>query len=175
MAPTLRTEKLNELNDFIIHLHSKQQSWRVVALKYGGGDDAEDVVQDSYIKLIEWYNRTKPETLTDGVFFFIVRNTALDIARKGKQQTSVDELSKLLIADDPESQTHEFDICKIHEIVKGFHWFDAMLVDVYFNLSRKYSEEITMRQISDETGISLSTIFNTIKRCKERIKEAVEK
>jgi RNA polymerase sigma factor (sigma-70 family) len=166
---------LNELESFIIRLNSKNSSWVTVARKYGATDEAEDVVQESYIKLIEWAKRTEPETLTDGIFFFIVRNTALDIARKGTYTTSIEELTSVFVSEDSETPTFEFDINAIHESISGFHWFDAKLIDLYFNLSRTYPEEVSMRQISEETGISLSTIFNTIKRCKQRIREAVEK
>lgn len=157
----------------IIQLHKKHASWVTVAIKYGAQDMAEDVVQDSYIKLIEWSTNNKNKPITEGLFFFIVRNTALDHSRKNKPHTDLDGLQLA------EMLTHEQiftdrQIEAIHITLARFHWFDAKLLDLYFNLSRKYDQEVSMRTLSEDTGISVATIFNTIKRCKQRIKKALE-
>jgi predicted DNA-binding protein YlxM (UPF0122 family) len=40
-----------------------------------------------------------------------------------------------------------------------------------FNLYRE--SNLSMREIAEETDISLTSIFNTLKNCKERLREAI--
>jgi predicted DNA-binding protein YlxM (UPF0122 family) len=47
---------------------------------------------------------------------------------------------------------------------KTWHHYDKMLFDIYRN------KTLSMRDIAKETNISLKSIFNTLKNCKERIK-----
>jgi hypothetical protein len=51
--------------------------------------------------------------------------------------------------------------------IKCWDWYDQMLFRIYKD------EGKAMRQIADKTGISLKSIFLTIKSCKERIRQAV--
>jgi RNA polymerase sigma factor (sigma-70 family) len=153
-------------------LYKKHHSWITVAFKYGSQDLAEDVVQDSYLKLIEWARANKDKPITDGLFFFIVRNTALDVTRKHKEFTDIDEVQLATLVTH-ENKFTDAQINAIHDELLTFHWFDAKVLDLYFNLSRDHNQEVSMRQLAEETGISVATIFNTIKRCKERIREAL--
>lgn len=158
---------------FIESLYKRHNEWVRVAAKHGAGDEAEDVVQDSYIKLIEWHGKQNAPTLSEPLFFFIVRNTALDITRKRKHEQGDNNIERFALEDYEE--IHNDGITDIiHEQLKLLHWFDAKIMDIYFNLSRKHSEAITMRQLSSETGISLNTIYTTIKKCKQIIQTEIE-
>ena len=55
---------------------------------------------------------------------------------------------------------------RIEDEVEDWHWYDKMLWQLY-------TEDRTMRELAKDTKISLSSIFHTIKTCKERIKIAV--
>ena len=50
----------------------------------------------------------------------------------------------------------------------SWHWYDKQLFELYKNTDK------SLRQISAETNISVSSIFNTIKTCKRRIKNNIE-
>jgi predicted DNA-binding protein YlxM (UPF0122 family) len=55
----------------------------------------------------------------------------------------------------------------VHSIwteVKTWNWYDEKLMTIYIK------QEMSMRELSDETKISLSSIFNTLKNGKQRIK-----
>jgi predicted DNA-binding protein YlxM (UPF0122 family) len=49
----------------------------------------------------------------------------------------------------------------------NWHWYDSMLFKVY------KEGNASMRDIAKDSGISLTSIFNTLKNCKERLKEEV--
>jgi predicted DNA-binding protein YlxM (UPF0122 family) len=50
---------------------------------------------------------------------------------------------------------------------ENWHWYDRQLFELYKNTDK------SLRQISSETNISVTSIFNTIKTCKRRIKNNV--
>ena len=49
----------------------------------------------------------------------------------------------------------------------NWHWYDKQLFELYKNTNK------SLRQISSETNISVTSIFNTVKTCKKRIKNNV--
>ena len=159
-----------DFETYVCSLYKKRKEWQAAAVKYGA-KQPEDVIQDSFIKLLEWHNRNPESKYNEGLFFFIVRNTALDEARK---HDLTNELSDNHIIEEYEQHYSDTQIEQIKEVVSGFHWFDAKLVDIYFGLSRATDGNISMRELSKETGISTNTIYTTIKRCKQRIKEAID-
>jgi len=58
---------------------------------------------------------------------------------------------------------------KIDEIIEDWYWYDKKLTKLYLN------SEMSMRDISKETKISLSSIFNTLTNAKEKIRKKTEK
>jgi DNA-directed RNA polymerase specialized sigma subunit len=51
--------------------------------------------------------------------------------------------------------------------VASWDWYDQKLWKIYKD------EQKSMRKIAEDTGISLMSIFRTIKSCKERIRQSV--
>ena len=54
---------------------------------------------------------------------------------------------------------------KIDNIIDDWYWYDKKLTKLYLNT------EMSMRDISKETKISLSSIFNTLTNAKEKIRQ----
>ncbi len=54
---------------------------------------------------------------------------------------------------------------KIDEIIDDWYWYDKKLTKLYLNTN------MSMRDISKETKISLSSIFNTLTNAKEKIRK----
>jgi predicted DNA-binding protein YlxM (UPF0122 family) len=70
-----------------------------------------------------------------------------------------------------EEEKEYFDkvIDKVESIVEDWYWYDKKVFNIHFY------EEMSMRKISKETKISLSSIFNTLSNGKKKIKsEAIE-
>ena len=151
-----------------------------VATVRGFGEDffAEDIVQESYIKIIKYVR--KEQIIKDGevrkaYMYFILRNMFLDFKKQknNKNKVSADVLNYLGegISNDLEeiekadALNRIFD--KVDTVVRDLHWYDEML----FNLYRTTGK--SMRTISKETGISTSSIFTTLKHCKDTIREEV--
>jgi predicted DNA-binding protein YlxM (UPF0122 family) len=58
-------------------------------------------------------------------------------------------------------------LMKIQDEVDSWHWYDQKLFEVYKDT------DLSIRDIAKETTISSSSIFNTLKNCKAKIREAV--
>jgi len=54
---------------------------------------------------------------------------------------------------------------KIDDIIEDWYWYDKKLTKLYLNTN------MSMRDISKETKISLSSIFNTLTNAKEKIRK----
>ena len=58
---------------------------------------------------------------------------------------------------------------KIDSVIEDWYWYDKKLTKLYLNT------DMSMRDISKETKISLSSIFNTLTNAKEKIRKESEK
>ena len=68
--------------------------------------------------------------------------------------------------DNERSSTH-IRLDAIEELLKDLYWYDRELFLTY------YKGSYTLDTLSDKTGISRSSIFNTIKRVKDYIKDNI--
>lgn len=151
--------------------HSK---WLNIAKKLGAADYSEDVVQEMYIRLTKYQKHPSKIVNNDQVNSFfvyvIIRNIIYDLAKVKSVVCYIDheEFEKLYIEqEERDSQIDEWDEV-VQQEIQEWHWYDRML----FNLVYENGEKL--RQISRGSGISLSSIFNTMKNAKKRIKTAIE-
>ena len=135
---------------------------------------AEDIVQESYLRMLKY---CKPEAIiTKGsvnksYVYFVLRNMYLDFEKhKAKHpKISLEEIGQLTY-DDTQLQKHEAYEEILHLInneVETWHWYDQMLFDLYKRTGK------SIRDLSAETKISTKSIFQTLKHCKDRLKENV--
>ena len=56
---------------------------------------------------------------------------------------------------------------KVEQEMESWHWYDKLLFETYIKDGR------SMRGLSSDTQISLTSIFTTLRNCKNRIRENV--
>lgn len=124
--------------------------WINIVKQLGINDYAEDIVQEAYIKCLE------KKSINEAYFYLTLRSLAFDLHRKQKKiiKVPIEEIN-ISIEIDKENE--------VFEIVDRLHWFDKQVFYLY------YDNKLSMRKIAKETGISLSTIFNTISKCNDKI------
>lgn len=146
-------------------LYKKHSKWVNIVNKLGGGDYSEDIVQEMYLKLSKI--ELKEQTI-DTFVYYVLRNMTFDLHRKKSNIFKVDleDCVFLEYLEDQGKEELETIYERIEEEVEDWHWYDKMLWQLY-------TEDRTMRELAKDTKISLSSIFHTIKTCKERIKIAV--
>lgn len=139
--------------------------WLKLAKSYVGDLYAKDIVNEAYIKL-----HGKKE-LNRSYIFLTVRSICIDYLREKNQVIKVDIQDRLMQPIEPTDREMALQRikAKIDKEIDTWHWYDAKLFRLYKD------NDNSLRQIASETDISLVSIFNTIKNCKEVIRLKFQK
>lgn len=154
-------------------LADQHKEWVKIVRSFGEYELAEDVVQDVYLRIIKYNYQEK--ILKDGkpniaLMWMMLRNRAFEINKTGSVQfLSLDEVRGVADteADIERLEALERIHTKIQAEMDSWEWYDTMLFKVYKDGGA------SMRNISGNSGISLTSIFNTLKNCKERLRDNV--
>tara|TARA_R100000988_G_C4002316_1_gene169910 strand:+ start:107 stop:631 length:525 start_codon:yes stop_codon:yes gene_type:complete len=154
--------------DWLKQITKDHKEHVAIAKKLGAGSFAEDIVQEMYLRLINHANLQK--LLKDGIvnkiyIYWAIRNTYL--LHKEKHKINTEDIN-LVYKDEMEKEIAYGKIYqKIQDEIETWHWYDKMLFEVYTSSGK------SIRQLSKESKISVKSIWQTLKNCKTRIKEAV--
>jgi len=152
-------------------LATKHKDWIRMVRSFGCPEHlAEDIVQEMYIRMHKYVETPErimyTETEVNTYFVYVaLRNMYTDYAKAKSKVTFTDQMPPDRYDLDPVEQEQAMSdlIDQIWDEVKSWHWYDNKLFTIYMN------SEMSMRDLSSETKISLRSIFNTIKNGKERI------
>jgi len=158
--------------DKITFLAKHHKEWVSVVKSFGECFLAEDIVQETYLRIIRLNHIEKfvDEDINRGYMWLALRSVYIDHIRKDNvSEISLNDVYDLSYNESIQGKHESFEIIinKIDEEIQSWDWYDQKLWKIYKD------EQKSMRQISQETGISLKSIFLTLKSCKERIHEAV--
>ena len=187
------------MNSKILHILAKRHNeWLNMAKSFKlTDDDANELVQEMYLRMYDYtkdidrimYNETEINTF----YIFITlrnlyyskftnynkRNKKLllfsDLHNTYDKEKLEDVLNKLSYDLEKHKDSYKKKInlealfTKIEDIIEDWYWYDKKLTKLYLNT------EMSMRDISKETKISLSSIFNTLTNAKEKIRKESEK
>jgi RNA polymerase sigma factor (sigma-70 family) len=150
-------------------LAERDADWLRMAQSFGLEEDsARELVQEMYVHL---YNKTTYDKIKYGdddvnTFFVYVtlRNLYYDKQRK-----------KVIFSELPSSIEDEQDIrnkktlenllSDLAETIDNMHWYDQKIFEIY------YGDGETIRELSEGSRISSSSIFNTIKNVRKKIQK----
>tara|TARA_R110002020_G_scaffold383842_1_gene594488 strand:- start:237 stop:833 length:597 start_codon:yes stop_codon:yes gene_type:complete len=167
--------------------------WIAIMKSFGAKDHAEDIVQEVYIRLLDRADHNKlfnNGKLNKAYVYFALRNTWIMHIRKQRsnrenknrielvyfKQYKNDPkykednfLSMEIEEANPKLKHHKYEIIleKINEEIDSWHWYDSMLFKEYVSSGK------SIRTLAKETKISRDSIFQTLKNCKTRIKNAI--
>ena len=164
-------------------LADKHEDWIRMAKSFGADiEQSNELVQSMYIRLVKYVDAdserimyTKDEVNTYYVYVTL-RNLFLSNAHSYKSDCDLDDTSKssqkAYISQDLDlifEQAHKVLFEKIDAIVNEWYWYDKKLWGIHFY------DKVSMRGIAADTKISLSSIFNTLKNGKEKVRNEVSK
>lgn len=142
---------------------------------FGEHSYAEDIVQEMYIRIHKYTDCEKflnNGEVNKGYVWMILRNSCATFqTQKSKVKKVGDENLTNLIDDYIEI---EYYICidRIYELIakeiENWHWYDRRVFKIIVY------QGVSMRRLSRESNISVDSLFNTMKRCKARIKETIQ-
>jgi len=154
-------------------LSAKHNDWLQMAYSFGlDTEDAEDLVQDMYIKMYN-ISQTKEFIPAERTYLFYVyitlRNSFYD-NKKAELPTQDITTLHLAIDEEPENDKEALEVLldKMSQCIEDLHWYDKKIFEIY------YGRGETIRQLSKGSKISSSSIFNTIKNVRETIKATCE-
>jgi len=158
-------EKVSQYQDYLVELASVFDA-----------DFAEDIVQEFYL-LLHKYKITEEQMFTNGKLnrgycFIIIRNIHFQIYNIKKRITKCElneEIYNMVDDFDLEKELdwNEFRT-KAESEVNNWDWYDKKLFSIYRD------SNISIRGLAKETGISFVSIFHSLKKHKEKLKELLK-
>lgn len=147
---------------------------------YVGRNFAEDMVQNMYVKLSKYDNLAEKVikedgTLSDGYIYFVLKNMTLNYLVK-KTNLKFDflgndyDFAEVYDYVDEDQSVEVYGENKLSQSMwdslnENLHWFDVKILKMYL------FSGLTYNKISEQTNISYQTIFLSIKKCKEHLRD----
>ena len=161
----------------VLHLlASKHKDWVKMAYSFGAGDYAEDIVQEMYIRLnkyVEDPERIMYKGEPNKLFVWV---TLRNMVRNFQNKKSMVIYSGDMVEYDQEEQPFDYEeaegferlIEKMWESTSDLHWYDKKMFEIY------HTTDMSMRDIEKETKISLFSIFDTLNKTKNYVREEIK-
>jgi|TARA_R100000482_G_scaffold34623_1_gene11329 hypothetical protein len=157
-------------------LAEHHKEWIKMAHKFGAGDYAEDIVQEMYIRLhkyIETPQRIMYKNQPNKLFIWVtLRNMVRTFQNKKDLLIYSGDMVEYDQAEQEydmiQAQGFERIIDKVWHIMEDQHWYDHKMFEIY------HTTDMSMRDIEKETGISLFSIFDTLRKSKEYVREQIQ-
>mgnify|MGYP003651436667 CR=1 FL=1 len=136
---------------------------------------AEDIVQEMYIRLTQYYKPFKivneQGQINKSYIYLVLRAIVCDLhtEKRKHQKVPLEHIKNMGVEYEYISKGEaEYSLeIKLRNEMKSWEWFDRDLFKVYRDSG------MSMRQIAAETNISTKTIFYSIKKSKEKLKENI--
>lgn len=129
---------------------SQHKKWVNISKTLGAGDNAEDLVQDTYVKCLK-----SKRQITEPFFYFCLRNTIIDYFRQNE---------KVFYFVDTESESVPDEV---YQFINKMNWYDKMIYLSYME------NDIRIEDIAQKTNKSYEAIRKTISKCNKEIKEFI--
>lgn len=140
--------------------HSK---WLRISRSFGLNEEAEDLVQNMYIKIYEWkgkYDKTlmyNEKEVNHYFVFLVLRNLFLDQCKTKKNKVPLNDNLKDKSKNDLTIEYKE----KLNEVkreIESWHLYDRKIYELL------YQEGYSMLELSKKTGIDYYNIYRTKKK-----------
>jgi RNA polymerase sigma factor (sigma-70 family) len=159
-------------HNHITLLAKNHKEWIRLVCSFGEVSYAEDIVQETYIKIISTdaiHKAIINGNINKAFMYVVLRNNVIDYQRSKGKIHKVELHDRL--ADDPDEVEKHLALDIVDENIKNeinsWHWYDRDMFLHYMTSGK------SQREIASGSKISLSSISNTIVSCKNRIRKAV--
>jgi RNA polymerase sigma factor (sigma-70 family) len=149
------------MNPQIAEIAKKHKDWTRIVQSFGCKTEAEDVVQDMYLRLDKYI---KPDQQISTSFVWItLRNIYFDFLKKEPVTFELDKTVSEAVCETESIIAYEELNKRVRDELNNVNWFDKMLFELYVTSGK------SMRRLEKETGISLSCIHYTTNRTKKHL------
>ena len=151
-------------------LSKRDKDWMRMAQSFGlDKETSRDLVQEMYLKLYEktTYDKIKYGDDDVNTFYVYVTLRNLFYDRKRSKVSLVERKEDFEYEESSNDCKHLLEemLEDISETIENLHWYDRKIFEIY------YGNNETIRQLSEGSKISSSSIFNTLKNVRTKIKE----
>ena len=161
--------------DWLKKVAEHHEDYLEVVKSFGEQFLAEDIVQEMYIKLHKYCTEEKiirKDGEVNRIYvYFVLRNLFLDYQKEKSKhrKVNIDDMKNIGVSYDYISKNTSFSalVERVEAESETWNWYDTMLFKYYYDSGK------SIRQLSKETRISCSSIFQTIKYCKQQLRENV--
>lgn len=164
-------------NQLVQHTYKKHHNWlSQVAYNFTQNkDNADELIQELYLKMMEMADCKKIMYNNDVNLFYLykmVRSIHLNGLKKQTNHLQIDDDLVNLPADSYSVDAdNEFErvLELTNEALDSIHWFESKLLRVYLE------DNHSIQSLHNATGISNSTIFTSMKKTKQYVRDYVNK
>ena len=154
----------------LVELSKYHNEWLTIVKSFGEKNEHEDIVQEMYLKLNKYTkleNIQQNGKLNKSYVWLTLRNLYYNKQNQQNKVYYIDIEDCRSISAEDYNKLHFESQSKISERIQqeidSWHYADKILFEIYLK------EKKSMRQLAKEIDISLTTVFWTIKRCKQRL------
>lgn len=185
---------MKELQQLLKIAHGFEKEYRAYAIFFHA-ESVEDTIQDAYIA---FYQHVKKNGIIEhndnnvkALMLFLIKHIIflnrkgyqLDIYKDSKVVDKIKPTAKMEFVNIEhykhleDDSIHEEDerITRIRQIIENEkakgdkNLFNALITDIYYNISGTHFDNLTIRRFSKESGIPYNTIFKSLKETRELI------
>jgi DNA-directed RNA polymerase specialized sigma24 family protein len=151
--------------------------WIKLVESFGEYQYKDDIVQEAYLALYKYTNAEKiihNGKVSEGYMYFTLKTITYQFynAKNKIQKVSLDDEENVvyLTAEDTIEEQEAFHkICVlIDQEMESWSWYNRRLTELYRDT------DMSIRKIAAATNISFVSIFNTLKNCKNEIKQKLQ-
>ena len=129
-------------------------------------DDAKDITQDSFLKILENINRFRSDSKFSTWLYRIVYNQSIGFIKRENRANSVDY--SLLIEISENNDNKEGEIQDLYKAINKLEDTDRNIIMLF------YLAEKTIKEIAQITGLSISNIKVILHRARKKLVEKME-
>ncbi len=142
--------------------------YRVAYYLTGNAQDAEDLLQDMYLKLWQKRDDLKEETDTQAYLVTMMKNLFID-QRRHKHLDASEAIEAHASPPDERSLDHQIDardeVRQVEGLIRKLSERDAKIIQMHLMEDRSYEE------IENDTGLSQGNIRIIVMRAKKKLKQ----
>jgi len=159
--------------DWLKYIAKHHKEWVNIVRSWGEVEYCEDIVQEMYIKLLKYTTKekiVKNGNVNKSYVWFTLRSIFLSAIKERNKIDKVrigDGVEIEYVCELEESIAYSRMLGKIDKELDSWSWYDKHLFKLYS------SSDDSIRDIAERSHISITSIFHTLKHCKQRIKDNV--
>lgn len=140
--------------------------YRLFVQRLGGTPDADDLLQETFIKVYLHIHRYSPEYTFGQWVYTIARNTFIDYVRRRQEETTLDER---FAAPPSTAPNPEESVINLQQRSQIEHYLNSLAPRYRRLVEMRFFEEYSYEEIAEKLSLPLGTVKTRIHRAREQM------